>query len=182
MAIVVGLFGRDEGTRLVLEPQSLGRIDPAANAVVSEPPLGLEPTVVAADGPATLGRGPRGTLARIDTERGRVTATVALGSPATSLAVGGGGARAGDGVRHGVTRIDRERAAVYDRLALPRRPRGRSLGPVAPSLVSGGGSLWVSSGQDIVLRLDARTGAPVATIRPPGARTRPWPTAPAQCG
>lgn len=163
----LALITRGPDSSLLLEPRSLGKIDPKGNTVVGEVALGARPAFMAADERTVWLMGREGILSRIAASRMRVVTTRPLEVQPSGLALGANALWVGDARRSSVVRVDLVHAAVSDRLPLPEPSRRAALlGPVAPSLAFGDGSLWISRGQTNVLRLDPRTYRVVASIRP----------------
>jgi DNA-binding SARP family transcriptional activator len=169
-AVATGAFvlvTRAPDQRLVLEPRSVGKIDRKGNIVVGEVAVGSRPAFIAADKHVVWVVGREGTLSRIDGSRMRVVATRPLDTQPSGLALGANALWVGDARRHSVVRVDLEHGVFSGRLPLlePSR-RAALLGPVAPSLAFGDGSLWISRGQTDVLRLNPRTRRVLRDIRP----------------
>jgi DNA-binding SARP family transcriptional activator len=172
-ALAAALALRPSHSGLVLEPRSLGRIDARTNAVVGEVPLGSRPGAITASVRMVWVAGREGTLIRVDPVRMRVVRTLALGARPSDADLGWSALWVGDAQGEEVVRVDLAHDAVSGRVKLPAASgRTAVLGPVAPSLAFGAGSLWVSRGQESVLRIDPRTYAVRAEILPEhGANT-----------
>jgi DNA-binding SARP family transcriptional activator/streptogramin lyase len=169
-AVATGAFAlvtRAPDRSLMLEPRSVGRIDPTENTMVGELAVGSRPAFIAADKHVLWVVGREGTLSRIDGSRMRVVATRPLDAQPSGLTLGANALWVGDARQNSVVRVDLAHDAVSDRLPLAEpSARAALLGSVAPSLAFGGGSLWVSRGQTNVLRLNPRTHRVLRDIRP----------------
>jgi DNA-binding SARP family transcriptional activator/streptogramin lyase len=168
--VVAGAFAlgtRTPDQSLMLEPRSVGEIDRKANTIIGEVTVGSRPAFIAADKQAVWVVGREGSLSRVDGSRMRLVLTRPLDAQPSGLALGANALWVGDARRPAVLRVDLEHGVVSGRLPLPEPSRRAApLGPVAPSLAFGDGSLWISRGQTDVLRLDPRTGRVLRTIRP----------------
>jgi DNA-binding SARP family transcriptional activator/streptogramin lyase len=168
-AVAVGgvLAVRDsDNTSLVLEPRSIGALDPRTNRIVTEIPLGATPVLAAANGDAVWVAAREGTLTRVDAAKQKIVATLAPASEPSGLAAGLGSVWIGDASRDAVIRVDTEHNASSP-IRLPRPAvRARILGPAGPAVAVGGGSLWVTSGQRAVRRIDPRTRKEIAVVSP----------------
>jgi DNA-binding SARP family transcriptional activator/DNA-binding beta-propeller fold protein YncE len=168
LLVVAAVALRPSGTGISLEPRSLGRIDARTNEVVGEVPLGFRPRAIAADSRMVWVAGAEGTLIRVDPERLRVLRTLSLGARPSDVDFGRGALWVGDATGEAVVRVDVAHDAVSARVKLPpASARAALLGPVAPSLAFGAGSLWISRGQESVVRIEPRSYRIRAEIRPP---------------
>ena len=173
--LLTGGGGAEATVPVVIEANSVARIDPSSNEVIASVGLSGEPAGVLVLPAVALsedavwvaksvpGRPDLGdqTVSRIDLETNQLTQTLAIGHQTTALADGEGavwvvGTAQGDGM---LSEIDLQNVSVRRSLALELSD------PVA--LAVGEGAVWIAvrdlSGH-AVLRVDPQTGEVIATI------------------
>jgi streptogramin lyase len=130
-------------------------------------PLGATPLFLAGNATGTWAATQEHTVVHLNAARGRVDATATVDFTPSDLAALGDSAWVGSRLSPIVARISRRYERVVARVALPRpSDRVDVIGPIAPRLVSGSGSLWIAEGQTTVVRVDPRTNRIRKTITP----------------
>ena len=111
--------------------------------------------------------GSSGALLQIDPRRYRIARSISLGFPPGGLAVGLGSVWVVANDRPLLVRVEPRYGAVEQRFDLSTK------GAARPDLLSGvaiaAGSIWITQGEERVLRIDPRSGRTVAAIKTPGA-------------
>jgi DNA-binding SARP family transcriptional activator/DNA-binding beta-propeller fold protein YncE len=167
VAAAAVVFERQTPSSPLLSSGTVGMIDPQTNRIGRKVETGIRAPLLADSGDALWAAGPEGTVARIDTRSKRIIGTVAVGSPASALVADSTTAWLGTDAQRLVA-IDAPTLAVRRRIRLPAASlRASILGATAPAIALGGGFIWVSSGENAVRKIDARTGRVLAVIRPP---------------
>jgi YVTN family beta-propeller protein len=157
VAAAISLAGQDRKP-LVIQPNSIIRIDPKTNEVVESIPVGREPSGIAATSDAVWVASERDrTLTRVDTRTGEVRTIGGL-RPVSFLARDERGNVYASGWDYPfVWRIDPKRIEIDKRF----RVRSRALG-----LAVGGGSLWVVDRLvNAVTRIDLARGTVAGVVR-----------------
>lgn len=165
VAAAVALIRGGSGHILAVPANSVVEIDPKANAVVDEIPVGTRP------GPVTAGAGSvwvanldDQSLSRVDPATKSVVRTIPLQSPASGLTadqkmvwiVAGSSTDSG-----ALTRVDPE----FNSVRSTRRIPAATIFPnVSPSATLAFGDLWVVDWDGLVLRLDPETEKTLATV------------------
>jgi YVTN family beta-propeller protein len=160
----VALTRGQDPSPVVAVPNSVAVIDPEANRVVQAIPVGERPAEIAISGDDVWVLHPdRSTISHISRGSGEVTGTVGIGGAPSDLVAEPRGAWVSDARTGAVTLIERERLVPARIIPTRRRAlRGRS---DAGHLAVGFGSLWVASGDDVITRIDLRTGRVAGRIR-----------------
>jgi YVTN family beta-propeller protein len=155
-AIVVAglLIARSGGGGLsAVKPNHVGIIDPSANEIVGEVPVGVRPGPIAAT-PAVLwvGNLDDRTLTRVDTRQRTAVATLPLGGATpTGIAVGANAVWVAHGFLGQLSRVEPEFNEVGEPIAVAGRT---TYGSVA----IGEGSVWAVYGDSVLARIDPATG------------------------
>jgi YVTN family beta-propeller protein len=124
------------------------RIDPATNEVTDRIPVGKQGFGIVTSGDSVWVSTQKGTVARIDPESRTVTATLSVGTQGGSI-VGA----------EGFVWVNSGRNVVQIDPVTNRATRRLGLGDfVGRDLAYGAGSLWVTSTNDELLRVDLSTG------------------------
>ena len=161
------VFGRTGGTAIALLPRSVARLNLQTGKLTTRVPLGASPLFLAGDATGTWAATREGTVVHLNAARDRVDATATVDFAPSDLAVLGDSAWVGSRFTSLVVRVSRRFERVVARVALPRpSDRAAAIGPVAPRLVAGDGSLWIAEGQTSVIRVDPRRGQVSQIITP----------------
>jgi len=165
--VIAVLVAGKSGAAIALQPRAVARLDARTGELTMKVPLGATPLFLAPDARGTWAATEERTVVHVDARSGRVDATASLGFPPSDLVALDGGAWVGSSVDPLVAKISRRYERVVSRVALPRvSDRAAALGPTAPRLADGGGSLWVTSGQTTVVRVDPRANRIAKSIMP----------------
>jgi len=161
------LLGRTGSTAIALTPRSVARLSTQTGQPTMQIPLGATPLFLASDATGTWAATQEGTVVHLNSAHGRVDATATIDFMPSDLAVLDNDAWVGSRLTPLVARVSRRYERVVGHVTLPRpSDRASVIGPVAPRLIAGGGSLWVSEGQTTVTRIDPRTNQIERTITP----------------
>ena len=149
--------GEDAPTPVSAPPRSVAIVDPAANRVVQAIPVGERPAEIAISGnDVWLLHPDRSSVTHIDRGSREVTGTVGIGGAPSDIVAGPRGAWVSDARTGTVILVERERLVPAKTIRTRERPIvGFS---DAGQLAVGFGSLWLASGDDVVTRIDLRTG------------------------
>jgi YVTN family beta-propeller protein len=158
----IGLL-RGSGAAVVVRENSLAIIDPGANRVVADVPVGSAPVAVAiSEGAVWVANSADGTVTRIDPTTRAVVETIGIGAPVIDVAAGDGAVWTANGRAGTVTEIDPRTNAVVQSIDL------RGPDEVVPdethAVAIGAGAVWVAKGAREIVRIDRRTGQVAATI------------------
>jgi YVTN family beta-propeller protein len=142
--------GGTEARLASVPPDSVGVIDPEANALVAALPVGSAPGGVAVgEGAVWVANAGDQTITRIDPNRKTPTATIGVGRTASAVAVGRGAvwvasATAGNG-NGTVSRIEPAGNAVIETVEVRAGDEGDLFAPATPSaLAVGNDSVWTN--------------------------------------
>jgi DNA-binding beta-propeller fold protein YncE len=151
-------FGRDQSEPVVIEPNSILRIDPETNEVVQSIPVGRHPGTLLAVGDALWVANDRDrTLSRVDPRTGKVATIGGIPDVGFLASDERGNIYASAWDYPLVWRIDPKRLRVVGRY----RVRSRAVG-----LAVGGGSLWVVDRLvNSVTRIDLARGTVEGSVR-----------------
>jgi len=153
-----------------IDRQSAGLIDPASGKIVAEVPVGPQPRAIAVGGGSVwVANEGNETVTRI-VSSSRKTATITLQGHPTGLTFAAGAVWATT-IEGGLIRID----PAFDSAAAPVKVSVGAAGP--PSVVSAGGSLWVTAPDTTLVRVGLaserrRTFAPDTGVEGPLASGR----------
>ena len=149
--IVVVVDGGGGGP--TVEPNSVAMIDTGTDRLTADVPVGVQPADISAgEHAAWVANSGDASVSRIDTRTRRVSETIAPGPAVDGMAAGEGAVWTSDGRRELMARIDPGLGRV-DRSV--RFGKGRGLGPsAAPTMATGGGSVWIHTGEDSVVRIN----------------------------
>ncbi len=166
--IVVG----SSATSVALNPNSAVVIDQHSRDVGASAPTGSFPLeVVLAGGSASISNSEEDTVTQVDVRTRRVVRTIGLGFEPTGVSAGGGAVWVVGGYDHQLARIDTADGLIRLRVSFEERlgplPAGYERGVAGVAV--GAGGVWVAHGVELTL-FDARTGAPLRTVRAGG----PW--------
>ena len=166
--IVVG----SSATSVALNANSVVVIDQHAREVAASAPTGSFPLeVVLAGGSAWISNSEEDTVTQVDVRTRHVVRTIGLGFEPTGLSAGGGAVWVVGGYDHQLARIDTADGLIRLRVGFHERlgplPTGYERGVAGVAV--GAGGVWVAHGVELTL-FDARTGAPLRTVRAGG----PW--------
>ena len=168
-------FTRDGGTNLLTAVRnSVVAIDPETNRIAAVIPVGAGPTAVAVGGGNVwvLNRDAQ-TISLIDSATRSLVKTFAVGATPAGLAVGLGSVWIGDSVDSSVLELEPDGGTVLRTIEAPPltpppvRPGNRGGGTTA----TGYGSVWFSSGNATITRIDPATGRTSGRIRHQGLTT-----------
>ncbi|HEX9375686.1 MAG TPA: hypothetical protein VGB19_05545 [Actinomycetota bacterium] len=157
------------GALWALGSEGLSRIDPTTREISWTKKIstgGPYEALTAGQGGVWLLAGEQ--VARVEPTTGSVVARIRVGDSVGLLAAGSGGVWVGDFVRGTVSMVDPDTNTLGEPITIPCHTQAVCF-PV--SLASGEGSLWVSSLEDTVYRIDPATGDIAATI--PGVGGHP---------
>ncbi len=178
-ALIMSLGGGAPKRSLVpVAPDSLAVIDPNANAVVGAVRVGEGPVRIAAgEGRVWVVNRDGQTVSVVDAETRTLVRTVGVAATPTDIAVGIRRAWLGDSVSHSVVALDLASATVVGRidappLTPPPLPPGAAVGG---AVVTGFGSVWFSSGNSTLSRIDPIRGEVRHRIRHGGLAARDEP-------
>lgn len=163
-------FARSGGHTSIVSvvPNSVAVIDPKTNRVVAVIPVGDGPTSIAVGGGKVwvLNRDAQ-TISLIDATARALVKTFAIGVTPSDLAIGAGHVWVGDSVTSSVLELDPETGAVVRTIpAPPLTPPPRRPGqPLGGAIATGLGSVWFSSGNATLTRIDEGSGRIVARVR-----------------
>ena len=160
-AAVVGILVARGGdaSAVVAQSNSVAVIDAGSNRVTDAIPLGERPTEIAARGNDIWVLHPdRSTIAHLDRASRDARGTVGVGGAPSDLAAVPRGVWVSDAVTASARLIGRER--LIPARTVVTRTSPVVAGPYASvgQLAVGFGSLWLGSGDDVVTRIDLRTG------------------------
>ena len=163
----VTLLNRTGSTAIALAARSVARLNTQTGQPTMQIPLGATPLFLASQATGTWAATQEGTVVHLNSARGRVDATATIDFTPSDLAVLGNDAWVGSRLAPLVARVSRRYERDVAHVPLPRpSDRAGVIGPVAPRLTAGGGSLWVAEGQTTVIRIDPRTNRIKQTITP----------------
>jgi YVTN family beta-propeller protein len=166
-AAIVGIVALTSGSSepaATAAPDSVAVIDPQANRLVADVPVGARPIAVAVgEGGVWVANADDGTVSRIDPETRKVVKTIGIGSPASDIAAGEGSVWVANGSEGTVARIDPRTNSVVETLDLSGPDELAPAG--AYSVAVGDGAVWVGSGQRKLFRIDPATSDVVASVR-----------------
>jgi class 3 adenylate cyclase len=150
-AILLGGSGGPAGLPRI-DRQSAGLIEPASGKIVAEVAVGPEPRAIAVGGGSVwVANEGNETVTRI-VSSSRKTTTITLQGHPTGLTFAAGAVWAAT-IEGGLIRIDPK----FNSSADPVNVSGRVAGP--PSVVSAGGSLWVSAPNTTLVRIGIVSGS-----------------------
>jgi YVTN family beta-propeller protein len=159
-ALLVSAFAtfaalRGGSGEVAVEPDSAALIDADTAKVIADVPVGSGPIAVAvSERGVWVANADDGTVTHIDPKTRQVVKTIGVGSDISDIATGYGAVWVADGNDGTLTRIDPELDAVEATLDLGRHS------PLSPapvfSVAAGGGSIWATSGSQVV-RIDPAT-------------------------
>ncbi|MGZ6690376.1 MAG: ABC transporter substrate-binding protein [Solirubrobacteraceae bacterium] len=160
-AAAVALTAGGGGSRLTAAANSVAVIDPHANRVVADTPVGAAPAGVAAgvDGVWVVNTDDH-TISNIDPPSRRVIRVVPVGGNVDAVAADTGALWAVDSTRGVASRIDPTFRSVIRAVPVGDKP-GASFGP--NPIAVGGGAVWVANNASEVMRI-TRGGASVTPI------------------
>jgi DNA-binding SARP family transcriptional activator len=172
-AAATAILSRDAGFSplAAIEPDSIGIVDPGANALVADIPLHTKPAALAyGAGRLWVATERDRTLLKIDPHTKRVTRTIGLGATPTALAIGGRNVWVLCGSARKLFQFNGHTGQLVRRIAIGGMTRvgpykGQPLPPMESTvpnafvLAAGAGAAWIGYGGGVVLRVDARTGA-----------------------
>jgi YVTN family beta-propeller protein len=148
------LAGRSGGGGLIVDPNSVGVIDPKTNGVVGHVGVGIRPGAIDIGGGSVwVANQEDKTLSRIDVRTHTVGRNIPLGATPTGVAVGNGVVWVAEGAVGALERVNPQYNEVTKtilHLAGPVRVSGGPRGSVAV----GGGSVWAVYGSAAVARVD----------------------------
>jgi DNA-binding SARP family transcriptional activator/DNA-binding beta-propeller fold protein YncE len=203
------LTGDGRAGPVVVPPNSVAMVDPAAKRIASYVGVGVRPVALAVgEGAVWVANADDGTVDRLDPKTGRLVRTIGIGADLGGIATGFDSVWVADGNDDTVTRIDPTASAIEARLS-PGRPESLIPNPIfliavddhyvwatsgsqllridpetnrvdkhltvgtPTGLATGGGFVWVTTGSERLLRIDART-ATLTTAQPlPAPGTAP---------
>ena len=149
------------GTPTSVAPYSVAVINASSGRLLAAIRVGSRPVAVAAGaGAVWVANADDGTVSRIDPTTRKVVQTIGTGTPAADIAVGAGAVWLAGGLEGRLIRIDPATNAVVDTIDLSGPDRLAPTGAFA--VVTGGGAVWVASGDGSVLKIDPATDAVVA--------------------
>jgi YVTN family beta-propeller protein len=160
-ALIAYLVTREDGTALAGLPNSLVRIDPSTNRILSVVRVGRRPAAIAGLGSDLwVANSLDDTLTHVDTRAG-TTRTLGGFEYPTSLASDGHRLWVSSNARGLVVAIDLVTGAVVDRLRIGGSTATSSLA------YDGASSLWISEEEAAVRRVDVETGAVTLRVSNP---------------
>jgi DNA-binding SARP family transcriptional activator len=147
---------------VAVAPNSIAVIDPKANRVADDVPVGSRPVAVAVgEGGVWAANADDGTISRIDPKSRTVVGTIGIGTDVSDLAVGFGSVWVANGNDGTVARIDPDSNAVERTL---RFGGGNELVPEPVFTVAvGAGAVWITHG-NAVLRINPATNEVTKSI------------------
>jgi len=178
---------------IVVPPNSVARIDSHGTRVRSYAGVGTHPAAVAVGaGGVWVTNAGDGTVGRLDIHTGRPVRTLGIGAHVSGVAVGFGSVWVAGGQDGTVTRIDATRNTIERTITVGRGrigfivvdarhvwvTQGDQLVRIDPAtsladdrltigtptgLAAGGGAVWVTTGSQRLVRIDAETGKATAT-------------------
>ena len=150
-------FTGDDGSQIVVPPNSVAVVDPATNDVVAAIQVGIRPgPITAGDGALWVGNLDDRNLTRIDARSQRPAGTVSLdGRTPTGLTFDRGTVWVAHGLLGSVSLVDAQFGNVASVTPVTRRGVYSSAGSVA----AGAGAIWAAFGDATLARLDRATGA-----------------------
>jgi YVTN family beta-propeller protein len=158
LALVLALWGSEQPPPTVIDPNAVGRIDPAtAELEVSIPTAGVAPGALAwANGSLWVANTNSGTVARIDPASNRVIESVPTDGAPTDLAAGEGAVWVLNGLEGEVRAIDPRTNEPTATVAVPEGSGG---------IAVGAGFVWVANTIDkTVTKINPATGTVVDSI------------------
>ena len=165
----VALTRGDDAAPVVVAPNSVAIIDAAANRVVATIDVGERPADIATSGDDVWVLHPdRSTITHLSRGSREVTGTVGIGGAPSELVAGPRGVWVSDARTAAVTFIQQERLVPAKTIPTRREPVANARSD-AGHLAIGFGSLWVASGDDVITRIDLRTGRVAGRV--PGVDT-----------
>jgi class 3 adenylate cyclase len=152
-------------------PNSVAVIDPNANRVVADVPVGDGPGPIAAgEGSVWVVNAAAGTISRVDAQKRELVKTFGIGATPADIAVGLGSVWVGDGATSTVLELDADSGIVRTRIQAP--PLG---GPQvseekgdAGGVALGAARVWFLSGLETVSSIEPATGDVVTRLDYPG--------------
>jgi streptogramin lyase len=152
-------------------PNSVAVIDPNANRVVADVPVGDGPGPIAAgEGSVWVVNAAAGTISRVDAQKRELVKTFGIGATPADIAVGLGSVWVGDGATSTVLELDADSGIVRTRIQAP--PLG---GPQvseekgdAGGVALGAARVWFLSGLETVSSIEPATGKVVTRLHYPG--------------
>jgi YVTN family beta-propeller protein len=168
-AVITVLRAQDEGVVPVsVVPNSLAVIDPKANRVVADIPVGDGPASIAVgEGSVWVRNAAAGTISRVDPKKRELVKTFAVGATPADIAAGLGSVWVGDGATSTVLQLDPDSGVVRKRIQAP--PIGDS--DVSEEKGDAGGvavsaeRVWFLSGLRTVSSIEPTTGHVLAQLR-----------------
>ena len=139
---------------VAVDANSLGRLDPGTGMVVSDVPVGAQPSgiAVAADGSIWVTNTTAGTVSRLDPTGTRVIQTIeGVGTSPTGIAVGSNAIWVADSGSQQIARIDPVTNTLVKEYPVGNAPSGMAADAT--------GQLWIADRLDgTLVRLDPATG------------------------
>jgi hypothetical protein len=146
-------------------PDSVAVIDAQTNRLVGSVPVGRRPTAVAyGEGGVWVANGGDGTVSRIDPSKRKVVSVVRVGADVRDLATGFGAVWVAGGNTGTLTRIDPASNQVVETIRLNEFGDG---GGEISFVAAGAGAVWVTRGEDTVVRVDPVTNQVVSELQVP---------------
>jgi YVTN family beta-propeller protein len=161
LVALVALLSHQGSTRVSVEANSVGVIDPAHNAVVGQVPVGLRPGDISSGaGGVWVANLDDDFVSKIDPRRAKVVRTLSTGTSVDGLTTAGGAVWTMDAPNATVLRIDPAFANVVKRTHV-----GKPLGGFQQTMpiAAGSGSVWASAGGAAVARIATGSGDKEAT-------------------
>jgi YVTN family beta-propeller protein len=179
VAVVAVVRAQDEKVVPVsVVPNSVAVIDPKANTVVADVPVGDGPASIAAgEGSVWVINAAAGTISRVDAEKRELVKTFGVGATPADIAAGLGSVWVGDGATSTVLQLDPASGIVRKRIQAP--PLGDS--DISEekgdggAVVVNGERVWFLSGLGTLSSIEPTTRNVVAQLRYPGVSlTQAW--------
>ena len=156
-----GADRRRRSSRLTAAANSVAVIDPHANRVVADTPVGIAPdSITAGVGGVWVANTDDHTISKIDPRSRRVLRNLPVGGNVDAVAAGSGALWTVDSTRGVASRIDPTFTSVTRPVPVGDKP-GLSSGP--NPIATGGGAVWVANNASEVMRI-GRGGASVTAI------------------
>ncbi len=162
IAGIVVAFTSGSPSPVAVVPNSIAVIDPKANRVADDVPVGSRPVAVAVgEGGVWAANADDGTISRIDPKSRKVVGTIGIGTDVSDLAVGFGSVWVANGNDGTLARIDPDSNAVERTL---RFGGGNELVPEPVfTVAAGAGAVWITRG-NAVLRINPATNEVTKSI------------------
>jgi YVTN family beta-propeller protein len=158
-------------------PNSVAVIDPRANRVVADVPVGDEPRAIAAGEGSVWVVNAAGTVSRIDAQKRELVKTFGVGATPADIAAGLGSVWVGERATSTVLELDPDSGIVRARIqAAPLGDPDVSEEKVdAGAVALGAERVWFLSGLTTVSSIEPATGDVVARLHYPGTSlTQAW--------